>query len=357
MVCFVFRSRMAAAGVAAICLVGCERAEPLQWSSSNTVQELPRELRDAVTAIVREEAGTASAPMLVTSDDASFATELHLKQGQAVYMRRCLQCHGMSGGGDGPAADFLYPRPRDYTKGVFKFTSTQYGGRPRREDLIATLKRGVVGTSMPSFSILPEEDIEAVVDYVIVLSQRGELEYQLALEAEGYEDPEPEDIEEFLEYAPDSIDLVETRWQAAEGDLTQPLTPQPRLTTERVAAGREAFLSKGCSKCHGDDGRGHTKDNIGSDSWGYPTRAADLTSGMLRGGQQPVDVYRRILNGINGTPMPGFKSALQSEPETIWNLVAYVLHVSNRRREGEAIPAGLMKPYDTGAITEDSAEE
>jgi mono/diheme cytochrome c family protein len=119
---------------------------------------------------------------------------------------------------------------------------------------------------------------------------------------------------------------------------------------ERVAAGREAFLTKGCSKCHGEDGRGHTKDNIGRDIWGHATRAADLSSGMLRGGQEPMDIYRRILNGINGTPMPGFRGVLESEPDTIWNLVSYVLEVSGRRREetlrGVAeIPAGLLKPY------------
>ncbi len=50
--------------------------------------------------------------------------------------------------------------------------------------------------------------------------------------------------------------------------------------------------------------------------------------------------------------MPGFKSALEAEPETIWNLVAYVLHVSNRRREGTTIPAGLMKPYNGPAPAE-----
>jgi hypothetical protein len=43
--------------------------------------------------------------------------------------------------------------------------------------------------------------------------------------------------------------------------------------------------------------------------------------------------------------MPGFKSSLESEPETIWNLVSYVFSVSDRRREGTAIPAGLIKPY------------
>ena len=36
-------------------------------------------------------------------------------------------CHGSSGAGDGPTAAFLYPRPRDYRRGLFKFTSTAQG--------------------------------------------------------------------------------------------------------------------------------------------------------------------------------------------------------------------------------------
>lgn len=319
-------------------MAGCERSEPVQWQSSAQVQKLAAELGGQVQQVVQEHAGTVLKPRLVSEGEPVFERELKLKLGQAVYMKRCVQCHGVSGDGNGPVADSMYPRPRDYTRGIFKFTSTPYGGKPRRQDLMATLERGVVGTSMPNFRLLPKKELEAVVDYVLVLAQRGELEYQLANEAEASEELDPE-------YIPEFVSDVSTRWKEAEASLTQPLTPQPELTMERVALGREAFLSKGCSKCHGEDGRGHTKDNIGKDSWGFGTRAADLTSGMLHGGQDPVDIYRRILNGINGTPMPGFKSALENEPETIWNLVSYVLQVSNRRREGTAIPAGLMKPY------------
>ena len=313
------------------------------------VEKLSPELQKEVETVVVDNAGTAVKPQLVSKGKPDFDFALHLKHGQAVYMRRCVQCHGVNGDGDGPAAKYMYPRPRDYTRGIFKFTSTPYGGKPRRDDLLATLRRGVTGTSMPEFRLLPQKDLEAVVDYVVVLSQRGELEYQLAMEAEAAEELDPD-------YIPDFIGDVARKWNEAESTLTQPLTPQPELNMERVALGREAFLSKGCSKCHGEDGRGHTKDNIGNDSWGHPTRAADLTSGMLHGGQEPIDIYRRILNGINGSPMPGFKSALQSEPETIWNLVSYVLHVSGRRREGEAISAGLTKPYVTATSGDTTAD-
>jgi mono/diheme cytochrome c family protein len=327
----------------ALMSAGCERAEPVQWDSSEQVKKLAPELGQQVTKIVNENAGSVLKPKMVSekpSEDNSKTVrrELQLKHGQAVYMKRCVQCHGVSGDGMGPVADSLYPRPRDYTKGIFKFTSTPYGSKPRRDDLIATLRRGVTGTSMPAFRLLPKEDIEDVVDYIILLAQRGELEVQLANEAEASEELDPDYISEF-------IDDVGAKWKDASGPPTQPLTPQPELTQERIALGREAFLTKGCSKCHAEDGRGHTKDNIGKDAWGHATRAADLTSGMLRGGQEPIDIYRRILNGINGTPMPGFRNALESEPDTVWNLVSYVLYVSDRRREGVAIPAGLIKPY------------
>ncbi|MEZ6131990.1 MAG: c-type cytochrome [Planctomycetaceae bacterium] len=337
-------------GLLSISFTGCERAEPVRWTASEMVTALPdAALQEQLNDIVKENSGSAAEPRLISHRNDDFDFNLHLKHGQAVYMKRCVQCHGINGDGKGPAAEFLYPRPRDYTKGVFKFTSTPYGNKPRREDLISVVRRGVTGTSMPRFNRISDKDVEAVVDYVMVLSQRGELEYQLAMEADSSEELDPE-------YVPEFVDDVVNRWQTARASLTQPLTPQPQLTPERAKLGREAFLSKGCSKCHGEDGRGHTKDNIGKDSWGYSTRAADLTSGMLHGGQEPIDIYRRILNGINGSPMPGFQSALQNEPETIWNLVAYVLETSNRRRFGEKIPAGLMKPYDTGQA-ETPAEE
>jgi cytochrome c oxidase cbb3-type subunit 2 len=134
----------------------------------------------------------------------------------------------------------------------------------------------------------------------------------------------------------------------------------PVITADHVRAGKEAFLTKGCSKCHGDDGRGQTKENIGVDSWGFPTKAADLTSGMLRGGTESLDIYRHIDSGINGTPMPSFRSSLQQEPETVWNLVAYVLYLSNERRNGAIPPAGILKPLpgiEKNAAPAESADQ
>jgi mono/diheme cytochrome c family protein len=322
----------------AIGLAGCHRAEPPQFVALAKRAELPNELQAAVTTELGKFTGSFERPLLLAEPDAA---AVDLARGQAVYQERCVQCHGVSGDGAGLEAKFMYPKPRDYRRGLFKFTSTPYGYRPLRDDLLRTVRQGIRGTSMPAFNLLAERDQQAVVDYVLMLTRRGEMEQGLVDLAETEEEVDPEMVQD------DVIATVLRRWSEAEEAEVRPLTSQPKFTTAHVERGKQAFLTKGCSKCHGDDGRGQTKDNRGNDAWGQPTRAADLTSGMLHGGPRPLDLYRRIYSGINGTPMPGFANALQAEPDTIWDLVAYVLSVSSHRRNGEKPVPGPIKPYLT----------
>ena len=63
--------------------------------------------------------------------------------GYAIYRKNCLHCHGVSGAGDGPTAPFLYPLPRDYRKGIFKFTSTAERCQARTATIFAGRSRTV----------------------------------------------------------------------------------------------------------------------------------------------------------------------------------------------------------------------
>ena len=54
--------------------------------------------------------------------------------------------------------------------------------------------------------------------------------------------------------------------------------------------------------------------------------------GMLHGGRRPIDIYRRIYSGINGTPMPSSKDPSAGETpeqrsEKLWHLVHFVTAV------------------------------
>jgi mono/diheme cytochrome c family protein len=271
---------------------------------------------------------------------------LTLQLGHQVYTKQCAGCHGTTGDGKGPAGAFLNPPPRDYRNGVFKFTSTPRGSKPRREDLRRILKYGAKGTSMPAFRYLPDEEAEAVLDYVQVLAARGQLEIDLIREAtdeldEG-DDFDPETVAEYVQGISDS-------WDRAEGELIRPLTVDPPRTADTIHQGAVAFAEFSCVKCHGPNARGSKSADVGQDIWGRTAYPANLAMGMLHGGRRPVDIYRRIHSGINGTPMPSSKdpnTAIGETPEQrsdrIWHLVHFITAVI----ENNGVPDDAQRAID-----------
>lgn len=286
-----------------------------------------------------------------------------MKKGREIYAKRCVQCHGFNGDGNGAQAKHLYPRPRDYRKGTFKFISTST--KALHSDLVKTVTRGVTGTSMPSFERLKKGEIEAVVDYVLALTHRGELEEKLTIAIvveEGLENPkEPandadeetkleyqEEVADFeLTYLTQKLSVIESvlnnwTWDPeVEGkplSAVVPLTPQPRFTNQHILKGKIIYEKVGCVGCHDLNGRGLIQGYNKYDDWNILTRAADLTSGIFHGGEEPIDIYRRIYVGIKGTPMPtamkskDMQAYLNEDKDAVWNLVAYVMSLSEKRR-------------------------
>ena len=96
-----------------------------------------------------------------------------------LYRKHCATCHGVTGNGRGPTGAILNPYPRDYRMGIFKFKSTTRGAKPTREDLARSIREGIAGTAMVRIPELSEDDVQALVDYVIYLSWRGQVERQM----------------------------------------------------------------------------------------------------------------------------------------------------------------------------------
>lgn len=226
-----------------------------------------------------------------------------------LYRKHCSVCHGITGDGLGPAAALQNPYPRDYRNGVFKYKSTPRGARPTRQDLARIIVDGLPGTSMPAFGLLPEEDLEAIIDYVIYLSIRGELERRLLIAAGSefdYSDGGRGDSDHLIrpaeqgfyreayaaqrEWIESEIGDIVRRWLAAPSrvpavdDMESPLVGDSDLAREPGAAlgqepgaavlasapvdetsweesvriGRELFRGQvaNCASCHGEDGAG-----------------------------------------------------------------------------------------------------
>jgi mono/diheme cytochrome c family protein len=281
--------------------------------------------------------------------------------GYGLYRRHCLHCHGVTGAGDGPTAPFLYPIPRDYRKGLFKFTSTPTGARPHRDDLRRTIRDGLPGSSMPSFdALMGENEIEQVIDYVMFLSMRGETELGLIEEGSISDANDPEALS--AEIAADIAKGVANKWKTAQSQVVNPPIPRTPSSRASILRGRELFLGKTkekleCAGCHGPRAMGDgpsfvdqkifnevvfggnpsereariasLPDNVKElwtqklDDWGNPLRPANLNRGIYKGGRRPLDIYWRIAKGITGAQMPAHYPTINHEQ--IWDLVNFVL--------------------------------
>src|SRR5436853_867160 len=91
--------------------------------------------------------------------------------GSVIYGRYCLACHGTAGDGGGPAAPLLWPKPRDFTAGVYKWRTTALADGRTADDLATTIRDGAPGTAMPGFGgILTDAQVAAVVTTVIAFA-------------------------------------------------------------------------------------------------------------------------------------------------------------------------------------------
>ncbi len=210
-------------------------------------------------------------------------------QGRALYEQQCAICHGEDGMGEGEAAQYLFPKPRDFTWGVFKVRSTPSGEAPTDEDLLSTLTNGIPGSAMPSFRALPEGDRTALVQYVKQLAELTE--------------------EPFGVIRP-----------------SEPPSPTPEL----LAMGQEVFERAKCADCHGEEGRGDGPSAPTlEDDWGYPSLPNDFTRGIYKGGGTLSDIYLRFTTGMDGTPMPSFSGSITEEER--WALAHYVKVLAERK--------------------------
>jgi mono/diheme cytochrome c family protein len=185
--------------------------------------------------------------------------------GYALYRKHCLHCHGVFGAGDGPTAAFLYPRPRDYRLGLFKFTSTNpINAKPSRDDLRKTINQGLHGTSMPGFeAIMTASQVDQVIDYMSFLSMRGETERYLIDEAVLADDKDAESALS-ADLVKDLLVKVTSSWKEADTQVLNPPARRGEVTRASILRGRDLYLAENpalpkvaCIGCHGPQARGN----------------------------------------------------------------------------------------------------
>jgi mono/diheme cytochrome c family protein len=193
------------------------------------------------------------------------------------YGQLCARCHGGKGGGDGPVADALLPRPRLFTNAKF------FNWMPE-ERAHHAIREGVPGTAMPAFGkILDQKEAEALFAWVrtTYLGQQRE--------------PNP----------PRKI------------PARNPIPYSP----ESVARGQHVFAER-CYGCHGRIGNGK-----GPNAPDMLPRPRDLTNHAFLTPLPDTRLFESITYGIVGTGMPPWGDMLPDELR--WDLVNYVRHLSS----------------------------
>jgi len=287
--------RVAAVGLgAAICL-----AALVSFSCTTSQPEPVAPLKSvtlSTTASVTAPVATAGPlPVTLAPTISRPASPDLLALGKRLYDKQCAACHGASGRGNGEAAYLLYPKPRDFVAAQYRLVST-WERTATDEDLFRTISRGMPGSAMPSWGHLSEEERWGLVHYVKSLAASPIVIRPAA-------DPKAEG-------------------DAGTGVIRVP--PAPPFTAEARKLALERYADA-CASCHGKTGKGDGTEEQ-KDELGYPTRPRDLTVGVFKGDPDPVELYRRIVAGLPGTPMPMSDWAYSTEA---WHLVNLILSWSS----------------------------
>jgi mono/diheme cytochrome c family protein len=209
----------------------------------------------------------------------------HAESGKHLYRRFCIGCHGPDGNGQGMNAQWIDPKPRDFTEATFKCRSTPTGTLPTDEDLYNAITRGFVTTNMPSWRPLNPQQRADLVAFIKTWSPR---------------------------------------WAKEKPGASLNIPPETAITIESILHGRELFQKLECWKCHGPEGHadGPSASTL-TDSKGNPILPFNFSTGeRFMCGDSTRDLYRIFMTGLDGSPMPSFADVIQ--PNDAWDLVHFL---------------------------------
>ncbi|MFO0973065.1 MAG: c-type cytochrome [Phycisphaerae bacterium] len=235
-------------------------------------------------------------------------------EGRITYTQYCVGCHGQAGDGNGDAAKFLFPKPRNFVAAEFKFSSTPAGSLPTDDDLRRTIRNGLRGSAMPPFTLLPDRTIDALVAYIKSLSPRWK-EQDPAAPVLVVKDP-------YRRLADKSSAI--RRGEAVYHGLAICWSCHPAYVPE---AQINTYIAE-----FGSPPRAGFRPHL-EQSEGKPNNDGDLVyppdfrRDFVRAGMRVEDLYRSIAAGITSTAMPTWVDSIVdagAKSEDLWAMAYYV---------------------------------
>jgi len=243
----------------------------------------------------------------------------HAAAAAGSYRRYCVGCHGVLGDGEGENAQWLDPKPRNFTLGIFKCRSTTTGTLPLDSDLYDTIGRGLDSSNMPSWNPLSAQQRADLVAYVKHFS---------------------------------------ARWVSEKPGTPIEIPPKPEVTAERIKAGQAVFQKVECWKCHGETGRGNGPSAATlTDDQNRPIQPFNFhDNNRFKCGTSDEDLYRIFMTGLDGTPMPSWSDNIK--PDEAWDLVFYLRTLQPMKSKEKEIARQIgLKPRATSAAPAAPAQQ
>lgn len=207
--------------------------------------------------------------------------------GARVYTTYCASCHGDDLKGRGPNYRLLDPYPRNLSRRQFV--------ESYKDRFVKSIADGIEGTSMPAWKkVLSQEQIAAVIDYIV---RRSTAEAEAA--------------------AGKSSTFVRLETPLPKPGDVDRITEKPIVALD-PKRGESAFQAH-CTGCHGKlaNGKGPNAYTLGNV---YPRNLLN-DQFMKRKDMDSDRLYRSILLGVPGTPMPSHSHLAD---QTVLDLMAYI---------------------------------
>jgi sulfur oxidation c-type cytochrome SoxX len=198
-----------------------------------------------------------------------------------MYSSLCARCHGDLGDGKGMIAVYLDPYPRDLTKAGFMSSKSD-------ERLMASIRNGVAGTSMPAWGrVLNDDQIRGVLDHI-----RKNYVKEPARQMKARQIPD-----------------------------TNPVA----VDAASIKRGEQIFMQR-CTGCHGKKADGKGPNSIDMLPRPRNLRNADFVNAI-----NDRRMFESILYGVQGTAMPPWVD-YGLTPKDVGDLVNYLRSFNKPRQ-------------------------
>ncbi len=222
-------------------------------------------------------------------------------RGKVIYKEYCVQCHGATGRGDGPAASGLEPKPAIHANMAFDklpveylYNVINYGGRSVGKS-----------PSMPYWGLtIGQQGVADVMAYLKETFKGAPQSAAAAPSAGG---------------GPSGVCPQARKTAQAPAEFLNHVNPLP-ASPNAVEAGKKLFLESAkplaCAQCHGNGGDGQGV--IGA-ALVPPPR--NFTCGKMMKNIPDGQLFWIIKNGSPGTGMMSFAGLPDDE---VWELIHYI---------------------------------